>query len=240
MCSGKFAKQHLTRSCGPLRCSCTDHAHKQSCCVLNPLCTQQGFVLDEQHMPPTNTLFAAVVLPAEPAALCCTHAILCVLWLQQHFVLNEQHMPPTSTVAAVVLSAEPAALLQSHGPTDCTPAIPCVLCMQQRFVLDEQHIPPRIRAAQGHSIILSDPLLAPVTDAASVPVAVHATSQDSWQAIQAAGELRRMNRWACFTHLSRGRQEIRPFPQLSGSRCEPRGHPHRCRTPGRQSPHQHC
>lgn len=67
-------------------------------------------------------------------------------------------------------------------------------CVQLRFVLDEQHHLPRIRAAQGHSITLADPQLSPVTDAAAVPAAVHATSREAWQAIQSSGELQRMSR----------------------------------------------
>jgi hypothetical protein len=64
-------------------------------------------------------------------------------------------------------------------------------------VLDEEAQPPRIRAAQGHSIQLDAPVLEPVTSAGQVALAVHVTSPDSWAAIQASGELRRMSR----THI---------------------------------------
>ncbi|KAG1661561.1 hypothetical protein FOA52_009560 [Chlamydomonas sp. UWO 241] len=63
-----------------------------------------------------------------------------------------------------------------------------------RFVLDDTAAPPRIRAAQGHSVSLEAPVLEPVTDAAAVPLAVHITSAEGWEAIQASGELRRMAR----------------------------------------------
>ncbi|KAF5838297.1 KptA family-domain-containing protein [Dunaliella salina] len=68
---------------------------------------------------------------------------------------------------------------------------------KKRFVLDDSAAVPRIRAAQGHSIQLSDPILEPVTDATSIPLAVHVTSQDGWSAIQTSGELRPMSR----THI---------------------------------------
>jgi RNA:NAD 2'-phosphotransferase (TPT1/KptA family) len=48
---------------------------------------------------------------------------------------------------------------------------------QQRFVLDEAGHPPRLRAAQGHSVQLKAPVLQAITDASSVPCAVHATSK---------------------------------------------------------------
>lgn len=50
--------------------------------------------------------------------------------------------------------------------------------LQKRFVLDESASSPRIRAAQGHSVQLQAPVLTPVTDASSVPCAVHATSKE--------------------------------------------------------------
>jgi 2'-phosphotransferase len=48
--------------------------------------------------------------------------------------------------------------------------------LQKRFVLDDSTQPPRIRAAQGHSVALEDPVLEAVTDASAVPCAVHVTS----------------------------------------------------------------
>lgn len=51
---------------------------------------------------------------------------------------------------------------------------------QQRFVLDEggDGAAPRVRAAQGHSVSVEQPVLTPVTAAGEVPLAVHATSED--------------------------------------------------------------
>jgi hypothetical protein len=69
--------------------------------------------------------------------------------------------------------------------------------LQKRFVLDEDTQPPRIRAAQGHSVQLSQPILEPVTRSSQVPLALHVTSTDAWSTIQQSGELRRMSR----THI---------------------------------------
>ncbi|KAL4422693.1 hypothetical protein ABPG75_008890 [Micractinium tetrahymenae] len=66
-----------------------------------------------------------------------------------------------------------------------------------RFELDDDHSPLRIRAVQGHSITLEQPLLEPLHDAQSAPLAVHVTSEAGWAAIQASGELRAMSR----THI---------------------------------------
>eukprot|EP00983_Pelagomonas_calceolata_P076890 1153615-Pelagomonas_calceolata.AAC.1 len=52
----------------------------------------------------------------------------------------------------------------------------------KRFVLDDSASVPRIRAAQGHSIQIADPILDSVTEAASIPLAVHVTSRDRWAA----------------------------------------------------------
>jgi len=68
---------------------------------------------------------------------------------------------------------------------------------KKRFVLDDSASVPRIRAAQGHSIQIADPILDSVTEAASIPLAVHVTSRDRWSAIQTSGELRPMSR----THI---------------------------------------
>lgn len=56
---------------------------------------------------------------------------------------------------------------------------------QGRFVINDDTRPPRIRAAQGHSVPLPAPVLDPVTDAASVPPAVHVTSEDGCAAAAA-------------------------------------------------------
>eukprot|EP00879_Flechtneria_rotunda_P004564 GHRR01004819.1.p1 GENE.GHRR01004819.1~~GHRR01004819.1.p1 ORF type:complete len:258 (+),score=53.65 GHRR01004819.1:251-1024(+) len=68
---------------------------------------------------------------------------------------------------------------------------------KKRFVWDESDGAPRIRAAQGHTVQLEAPVLQPVLDAALVPCAVHATSREAWQSIQASGVLQRMHR----THI---------------------------------------
>lgn len=51
-------------------------------------------------------------------------------------------------------------------------------CLQQRFVLEDSGDELRVRAAQGHSVQLEAPVLQPVTDAAAVPCAIHATSKE--------------------------------------------------------------
>lgn len=99
---------------------------------------------------------------------------------------------------------------------------------KQRFVLDEHSTPPRIRAAQGHSIALPDPQLTPVTNAAAVPLAVHATSPDSWNTIKACGELRRMNRthihFATELHLLRSNSWANVFLLLKLQEALAAGH----------------
>lgn len=94
--------------------------------------------------------------------------------------------------------------------------------LQKRFVLDEDSDPPKIRAAQGHSVDIAEPVFVQVLQAETVPVAIHHTSSEGcacsctnmlphahaccsldlfpycrWQAIQQSGELRRMAR----THI---------------------------------------
>lgn len=56
---------------------------------------------------------------------------------------------------------------------------------------------PRVRAVQGHSIALENPLHDPIKAPHEVPLALHATSHDSWRRIRTCGELRRMSR----THI---------------------------------------
>eukprot|EP00877_Chromochloris_zofingiensis_P013551 jgi/Chrzof1/844/Cz01g31040.t1 len=68
---------------------------------------------------------------------------------------------------------------------------------KKRFVLDEDSDPPKIRAAQGHSVDIAEPVFVQVLQAETVPVAIHHTSSEGWQAIQQSGELRRMAR----THI---------------------------------------
>ncbi|KAL6764085.1 KptA family-domain-containing protein [Haematococcus lacustris] len=68
---------------------------------------------------------------------------------------------------------------------------------KKRFVLDDATDPPRIRAAQGHSVQLEDPILTWVTNHEQVPLAIHVTSHQGWAAIQQDGYIKRMGR----THI---------------------------------------
>jgi 2'-phosphotransferase len=69
---------------------------------------------------------------------------------------------------------------------------------KERFQLDgvshKLHNLPRVRAAQGHSVQLKNPLLDPITGPEEVPIALHATTREAWENIQRCGEVRRMNR----------------------------------------------
>lgn len=58
----------------------------------------------------------------------------------------------------------------------------------------ENGAPVSVRATQGHSFKLDDPLLDPVNSPDEVPIAIHATSEAAWKQIQECGEMRRMNR----------------------------------------------
>lgn len=69
--------------------------------------------------------------------------------------------------------------------------------MAERVQADLDSTPPRIRATQGHSITLEQPVLQPVTQASEAPIAVHLTRPEAWQAIQQDGFLRKMAR----THI---------------------------------------
>jgi 2'-phosphotransferase len=57
--------------------------------------------------------------------------------------------------------------------------------------------PPVVRATQGHSVQLEKPILQVIGSSDEVAEAIHVTRQDTWQAIQQDGFLRRMNR----THI---------------------------------------
>jgi len=65
---------------------------------------------------------------------------------------------------------------------------------KRRFVLDLDHEVPRIRAAQGHTVVLEAPVLTRVTDPAQVPLAVHGTSMAAFELIRQSGHLLRMQR----------------------------------------------
>lgn len=87
--------------------------------------------------------------------------------------------------------------------------------------VDLDHHPPRMRATQGHTIQLEEPILKPITDPSEVAAAVHVTSKEIWKLIQQDGFLRKMarthihfatklvlaraNKWAdCFLQLDVG------------------------------------
>ena len=76
-----------------------------------------------------------------------------------------------------------------------------------RFVLDEAYEPSRIRATQGHTVLLETPILESVTSATQVPMAAHVTSKQGWRAIQQNGELHRMSR--CHIHFATRPQHLR-------------------------------
>jgi 2'-phosphotransferase len=50
--------------------------------------------------------------------------------------------------------------------------------LQKRFVLDMESVPPRIRAAQGHSVHLEEPVFNPVSSSEEVSFAIHVTSKE--------------------------------------------------------------
>jgi 2'-phosphotransferase len=50
--------------------------------------------------------------------------------------------------------------------------------LQKRFVLDTESVPPRIRAAQGHSVHLEEPVFTPVSSSEEVTYAIHVTSKE--------------------------------------------------------------
>lgn len=93
----------------------------------------------------------------------------------------------------ILLLGTPAVSLVLHNACGCLAVqgwvaeqlalVETLLCCihnqtQGRYVLDDSVDPPRIRAAQGHSFELSEPVLQRVSDPADVPVAVHVTSED--------------------------------------------------------------
>ncbi|KAL4449428.1 hypothetical protein ABPG77_007072 [Micractinium sp. CCAP 211/92] len=61
-------------------------------------------------------------------------------------------------------------------------------------LFDEGEGEPRVRAVQGHSVPLKNPLHDPICAPEEVPLALHATSPENWEQIQRSGELRRMHR----------------------------------------------
>jgi RNA:NAD 2'-phosphotransferase (TPT1/KptA family) len=65
---------------------------------------------------------------------------------------------------------------------------------KQRFVIDIFNGEVYISATQGHTILLKDPILTPVTSAAMIPYAIHATSSENLEKILKSGFLLRMKR----------------------------------------------
>jgi RNA:NAD 2'-phosphotransferase (TPT1/KptA family) len=64
-----------------------------------------------------------------------------------------------------------------------------------RYQLDDSNGDDlRVRATQGHSIKLENPLLDAIKGPEEVPLALHATSEEGWERIQRSGQLKRMNR----------------------------------------------
>lgn len=109
-----------------------------------------------------------------------------------------RHSPPPGAMDSAGWVSVPV-LLQHlrHKPTVEQVKAVVESCEKKRFVWDSSVDPPRIRAAQGHTVLLEEPVLEPVTEASTVPIAVHVTSTSSWKAIQDSGNLLRMQR----THI---------------------------------------
>ncbi|KXZ44296.1 hypothetical protein GPECTOR_70g527 [Gonium pectorale] len=109
-----------------------------------------------------------------------------------------RHKPPPGAMDAAGWISLPVLLRHlKHSPTEAQLRQVVESCEKKRFVLDDSVTPPRIRAAQGHTVELAEAVLEPVEDANKVPVAVHVTSNSSWEAIKSSGQLLRMKR----THI---------------------------------------
>ena len=122
-----------------------------------------------------------------------------------------RHSPPAGTVDSEGWMNLPVLLTHLKGrPTAELVRMAVHSNDKQRFVIDESSDPPRIRATQGHSVALDNPILAPVTSPQHLAellsldpalplniIIIHVTGEEGWAAIQEAGELRRMSR----THI---------------------------------------
>lgn len=97
-----------------------------------------------------------------------------------------------------------------------------------RYVLDDSTTPPRIRAAQGHTIQLENPVLKPVAAADEVPLALHVTGRQAWEDIRASGELRSMARmhihFATQPHMMRANSWANVLLQLDLAGAMAAGH----------------
>lgn len=66
--------------------------------------------------------------------------------------------------------------------------------LKGRFVIDESCEPARIRATQGHTFHLENPILKLVDSSTEIPIAIHATTKEGFEKIKECGELRSMRR----------------------------------------------
>eukprot|EP00878_Enallax_costatus_P005634 GHUV01005908.1.p1 GENE.GHUV01005908.1~~GHUV01005908.1.p1 ORF type:complete len:258 (+),score=62.80 GHUV01005908.1:94-774(+) len=108
-----------------------------------------------------------------------------------------RHQPPPGMDAQGFVAVDELRAMMRSKPTEDEIRAVVTACSKQRFVLQESEGTLRVRAAQGHSVQLDAPVLTPITDAAAVACAVHATSNEGWEAIQDSGQLLRMSR----THI---------------------------------------
>lgn len=63
-----------------------------------------------------------------------------------------------------------------------------------RFVIDELCDPARIRATQGHSIFLENPILELLDSSTEIQVVIHGTTEEGFKEIEKCRELRSMRR----------------------------------------------
>ena len=121
-----------------------------------------------------------------------------------------RHSPPEGTMDSEGWMDLPVLLQHLKGhPSEALVRMAVTSNDKQRFLIDDNADPPRIRATQGHSVKLDNPVLLKVSSAQHLtellgqdpshapPFIAHLTGEDGWAAIQATGELRRMNR----THI---------------------------------------
>ena len=107
-------------------------------------------------------------------------------------LLPTVHVPQRAHGPGIPVAAPPSQHMQ---PPRCLVRHPVTAVIFVQVELE--HAPPRIRATQGHSFQLEEPVLTPITDPAQVAAAVHVTSKETWRVIQQDGFLRKMAR----THI---------------------------------------
>lgn len=71
---------------------------------------------------------------------------------------------------------------------------------KQRFAFNSDHT--QLRATQGHSIKLKNPILKEITNPADYPIVLHGTYRSVWPKIKESGQLISMNR--THIHLAQG------------------------------------